>query len=532
MRIKSVSVSGNGGPEAERLAVPGWRAWSVFGTRKKSGSVLLDRNSRLTCAATLLLFLVMSTLVFAAETDVLQEAERLEESGRFRQAAAALTAALQDQTLAGPKRKSLEFEIDRLARIRLDFPYSKDELFAELKKSVVDITGDEFESWVKEGRFDSREIDGELRFMGSSVSNLFFRYPELNPRRIPVKDTTALDKAHYEAVVAIKKAALAEKKPYVLPKRFHMTMTVRAKPGAAPADAIIRAWLPIPREYPFQSGIELLEFSSTPKEIAPPDSPIRSVYFEQPARKDQPTEFKVVYEYTKSGVYFGPEAARVLSCPNDPALKPYLGEAPHIVFTPELRALSQQIAGGETNDCVKAKKFYEWIAGNIKYSYAIEYSTIRNISEYCRAHGYGDCGQEALLFMTLCRLNGIPARWQSGWDTFPNATTIHDWCEIYLAPYGWIPVDPYMGIYAMRYATTLKDEQRREIRDFFFGGQDWYRMAANSEHSQTLTPPKHSMRSDDVDFQRGELEWGEHNIYFNQYSHHLDWKEVKSGPKE
>jgi len=40
------------------------------------------------------------------------------------------------------------------------------------------------------------------------------------------------------------------------------------------------------------------------------------------------------------------------------------------------------------------------------------------------------------------------------------------------------------------------------------------------------------MRSDDVDFQRGELESGDHNIYFNQYSHHLDWKEVKSGPNE
>ena len=484
------------------------------------------------CGRLFIPFLLMTRLAFAVRADVLQDAAGLEEKGRFRQAASVLTAALQENTIPSDKRKTIEFEIDRLARIRQDFPYSKDELFAELKRSVKDITGEEYESWVKKGRFDSREIDGELRFMGSSVSNLFFRYPELNPRRIPFKDTTALDKAHYEAVVAIKKAALAEKKPYVLPKRFHMTMTVTAKPGAASADEIIRAWLPIPREYPFQTGIELLEFSSPPKQIAPPDSPIRSVYLEQPARKDQPTEFKVVYEYTKSGVYFSPDATRVLPCPDDPALKPFLAEAPHIVFTPELRALSQKIAGGETNACLKAKKFYDWIAGNIQYSYAIEYSTIRNISDYCRSRGYGDCGQEALLFMALCRLNGIPARWQSGWDTFPNATTIHDWCEIYLAPYGWMPVDPYMGIYAMRYATTLKEDQRREIRDFFFGGQDWYRMAANSDHSQTLTPPKRSMRSDDVDFQRGELESGDHNIYFNQYSHHLDWKEVKSGPNE
>ena len=90
------------------------------------------------------------------------------------------------------------------------------------------------------------------------------------------------------------------------------------------------------------------------------------------------------------------------------------------MFTPELRKLSQQIVGDETNPCLKAKKCYDWIADHIKYSYAIEYSTIRNISDYCRSKGYGDCGQEALLFISLCRLNGVPARWQSGWNTFPG----------------------------------------------------------------------------------------------------------------
>ena len=171
------------------------------------------------------------------------------------------------------------------------------------------------------------------------------------------------------------------------------------------------------------------------------------------------------------------------------------------------------------------------IGAQIKYSYAIENSTIPNISEYCRTHGYGDCGQEALLFITLCRLNGIPARWQSGWDTFPHSTTIHDWSEIYIAPYGWMPVDPYMSIYATRYATTLSDAQKKEVRDFFFGGQDWYRMAANSDHNQVLNPPKRSMRSDNVDFQRGELEWGDHNIYFDKYSYKLTYTEEKLTPE-
>jgi len=463
-----------------------------------------------------------------AQTGLVEQASQLELRGDFIAASNLLVKALDDQALPAAERQRLEFESDRLTRIRKDFPYTRDGLFAELKKSVKGITVEEFERWVQEGRFDSREIDGRRYYMSSSVSNLFFRYPELYARRMPPKKSADLEKRRWETCVAIKKAALAEHKPYVLPKRFQVTMTVTARADATPAGEILRAWLPVPREYPFQNDFEMLSASPAPKHLDDKLSPIRSAYFEQPAVGGRPTRFQLSYEYTTHGVWFDLHPEQVRPCDtNDPALGEFTREAPHIVFTPELRALSGQIAGDEPNPCRKAKRFYDWIADNIKYSYAIEYSTIRNISDYCRSRGYGDCGQEALLFMTLCRLNGIPARWQSGWNTFPGAKSIHDWTEIYLAPYGWVPVDPYMGIFAMRYATSLKPAQRRQVRDFYFGGLDQYRMSANSAHEQILNPPKQSMRSDNVDFQRGELEWGRHNLYFDQFAYELELKEVK-----
>src|SRR5215471_2266774 len=304
-------------------------------------------------------------------------------------------------------------------------------------------------------------------------------------------------------------------------------MKVTAAPDAAPEGQLLHAWLPVPRYYPFQKDFELTSSSSPIKHLDSEQSPIRALYLEQAARGKKSTEFKVEYNYTTWGVHFQVQPEKIQPCDlADSAIEPFTRESAHVVFTPQIRALSKEIAEGETNPYVKAKIFYDWIASHIQYSYAIEYSTIRNISEYCRTRGYGDCGQEALLFITLCRLNGIPARWQSGWNTFPGATTIHDWSEIYLAPYGWMPVDPYMGIFSMRYATSLTEAQRRELRDFYFGGLDQYRMAANSDHNQPLNPPKESMRSDDVDFQRGELEWGRHNVYFDQYSWNLKWKEL------
>src|SRR5262249_1154769 len=155
----------------------------------------------------------------------------------------------------------------------------------------------------------------------------------------------------------------------------------------------------------------------------------------QPARKDEPVQFNIVYAYTASGVWFNPMPDQVV--PPDlknPELEKFTRQAPHVAFTREMRALSRQIAGDETNSFVQARKFYEWIADHIQYSYALEYSTIGNLGEYCRAKGYGDCGQESLLFMTLCRLNRIPCRWQSGWSIFPGDKFMHDWTEVYLAP--------------------------------------------------------------------------------------------------
>jgi hypothetical protein len=53
-------------------------------------------------------------------------------------------------------------------------------------------------------------------------------------------------------------------------------------------------------------------------------------------------------------------------------------------------------------------------------------------------------------------------------------------------------------------------------------------MAANDDHCQALWPAKNTYRSDNVDFQRAELESGTDNIYFNQFSYSLDVKELPS----
>ncbi len=450
-------------------------------------------------------------------------ANRLESQGRFAAAAETLQAALHEPSLPTDDRRRLEFEFERLDRIRRDYPLTEDALFEQLQRAVRDLSAREWQGWVNDGRFDWREIDGRRCFMKSSVSNLFWRHPDLQSRRVAARDESAYQRALWETCVAVKQAAQAAGKPVVLPQRFHVKMTVVARPDAAPDGQRIRAWLPVPRRFPYQGEFELVGSSSPILELAPEDSPIRSAFLEQPARLGRETEFWIEYRYTAHGVWHDIRAEQVRPLEDASAeLAPFLSPAPHVSFTPELRALAGRIAAGQTNPARVAKACYDWIADNIRYSYAVEYSTVRDLGDDCRRRGYGDCGQEAMLFIALCRLQGIPARWQSGWSVFPGHENIHDWAEVYLPPFGWIPVDPWAGVIATQYATTLSGTQRRELSDFYFGGLDPYRMAANRDHCQDLTPPKRTLRSDPVDFQRGELEWDTHNIYFDRFTYRFD----------
>jgi transglutaminase-like putative cysteine protease len=473
------------------------------------------------------LTLLLAIPLWSADVPARERVAALEVAGEFAQAEALLAETLARTDLDPASRPALEWERERLHRIRLDYPHTRETLFTALEKAVGGLTRVEFDRWLEEGRFDAQRVDGELRFFASSVSNLFFRHPELRPRRLKPADSVALQRALLTTARTIQEAARESGTPYVRPRRFQIRMRVTVKPGVVRAGESVRCWLPVPREYPFQDGFELLDSEPAGARVGPANAVLRAALLEQVAPSAGEVKFQLDYTYATRGVCFDLDPGRVTPADaTDPALTPFLAEAPHVVFTEAMRSLATSIAGRETNPVRRARKYYEWIARNIRYSFAREYSTIPNLGAYCLEHRYGDCGQEAFLFITLCRLSGIPARWQSGWSLFPGAETIHDWCEIHLAPYGWVPVDPYMGIYATQYTPALSPRERRVLRDFYFGGLDPFRLIANAGHNQVLAPEKRSFRSDPVDFQRGEVEAGGRNVYFGQFSYDLEWKPV------
>ena len=197
--------------------------------------------------------------------------------------------------------------------------------------------------------------------------------------------------------------------------------------------------------------------------------------------------------------------------PASAELAPFLAErAPHIVFTQDLRDFSRKVVGDEKNPWRIAQKLYAAV-DQVPWAGAREYSTISNISDYALHAGHADCGQQTLLLMTLLRMNGIPARWQSGMMFADNGYwNLHDWGQLYIAPYGWMPMDVTFG---------RLDDADPAVANFYLGGLDAWRIAFNDDYGRPFVPAKQFFRSETVDLQRGEAEWSGGNLYFDQWDY-------------
>lgn len=443
--------------------------------------------------------------------------------GAFKAAQARIDAALKNAGLPADERAAFEFQHERMQRMRRDFNLTADQVKAKVRKQIPDLSDAEFAHWDAHGLFEHMAIDGERVYFQNAPATLFRLSADARARskdRMEFLDSglpQAGAERYFEFDRTAIEAARASGRSSVLPRRVRVTQSMTVAADAVPAAKSIRAWIPYPRAIEGQQqDIRFVASEPAAHRIAPESALQRTVFLEQPARAGKPTVFSVTYELTLYAQYHAIDADKVVPAKITPELAPFVAErAPHIVFTQPLRVFSRQVVGDETNPYRIAQKIYAAV-DEIPWAGAREYSTIADLSSYTLRAGHGDCGEQTLLLMTLMRMNGIPARWQSGWTyTDTDHEDIHDWAQIYLAPYGWVPVDVTYG---------RIDSGDAALKWFYLGGLDNYRIAFNDDFSQEFVPPKRFFRSDTVDSQRGEVEWDGGNLYYDQWNSDFTWK--------
>ncbi|MCE5281948.1 MAG: transglutaminase domain-containing protein [Deltaproteobacteria bacterium] len=445
-------------------------------------------------------------------------------SGEFTKATEAIQKTLSsDATLSEEARREMRFEIERMDRIRKDFKKTRPEVVEFIKQYMPAVTDQDLDRWEKERSLEMMTIDGEKRYFNNAARGLF-RIDKDCLRVWDEKHTEEMAKPRPEGaldldahVKTIRDQALLKKQPFVEPIRLRIRYTISVNPDVVPAGEVIRCWIPYPREIPErQIDIRLVATDPADHRLAPNEDLQRMIYFEKSSVQGEPTKFGIEYEYTSSGVYVDIDPEQVKPVDPQGSLKPYLEqEAPHIVFTDALRELSKQVVGTETNPYRVAQKLYAWVEDHTPWSLSREYSTIPNLSMYAYENHHGDCGIQALLMITLCRMNNIPARWQSGWEFKPPTDSMHDWGMVYFEPYGWVPMD-------VTYGRRNTDDEK--LKWFYLNGMDSYRLIFNDALTQPFTPVKEHFRSETVDSQRGEVEWKGGNLFFDQWDWDMKWE--------
>lgn len=132
------------------------------------------------------------------------------------------------------------------------------------------------------------------------------------------------------------------------------------------------------------------------------------------------------------------------------------GVDPWRTYGTELQELAHSVAGNETKVLTIVEGFIAWINGHIKYPKFSHETPLYPEETYGLREG--DCDDQAILLITLCRIYDIPAYLQIGCIYLPETemnetyfdghlTSIsenigwHGWAMVYIPPWGWLPVD-------------------------------------------------------------------------------------------
>ena len=444
---------------------------------------------------------------------VLADAEAAVAAGRFREAERLLRSRLADPQ--APVVDEVAVALETIRRIRLDFDQTPEQMLAKLRRSIPDVTADDVERWRREGMLQHRVMDGQVRYFRREPGNLFRFCAEARARRSPLPPASAGKFSLPEHLARLVAAAESSGGSAVLPVKHRISYHLKVNDGNSRVvpGATVRCWLPFPQTYGRQRDVRLI--SSRPPEalLAPNGCAQRTVYFEHVVDDSASApEFHATYEFVTYAYCPKLDPAEAQPYDQSSALyHEYTAERlPHIVFAPQARRIAEEAIGGESNPLLQARELFHWVCENVRYCSEMEYSIIPNISAKALTTRRGDCGVQGLAFITLCRAAGIPARWQSGWETLPGRWNMHDWAEFYVEPWGWLPADPSYG---------LQEHPDPRVREFYFGHLDPYRMIVNLDYGRELKLPKISYRSEPNDFQRGEIEIDGHNLYFDEW----DW---------
>lgn len=417
---------------------------------------------------------------------------KLKWGGDYERLISVIDRRLADETLPAPLRKRLQLERILAARIPSQYSYSYEEALELLRANIRDFKDKELETLWEENTADWIYINGRVQFHELFFENLMKTRDDYGARFLGTMEDNEKNAALLRENVRL----MEEHGGRTVHMRLLTRLSLTPEAEKACMGKTAHVYMPLPVEYAQVRNLRLLGYEGTAGEPVSVDNgsyPQRTARFETVIRGGE--VWQTEFEFDNETVFRNPDPSQVLF--SQPSF--YTGEeAPHIRFTPYLRELTRSVTEGEENPLLAAEKIYRFITSQVKYSFVRSYSTVEDIPEFTAANRKGDCGFQALLFITMCRIAGIPARWQSGLYATPLTVGSHDWAQYYVAPFGWLSADCSFGGSAFRQG----DEKRRA---YYGANLDPYRIPYASQFMHSFSREEEGLRDDPYDNQSGEV---------------------------
>ena len=431
--------------------------------------------------------------------------QQMKERGNLEDAEAYLQHLLETGECLPEERRRFRAELEILRRLPAEYPYTRAEALELVRRYVPNFSEADFDSLLMKGKFFWRYLDGEARFFGRFFDSLcktdsfFAEAAEKRGHRIPGSDRRLLEES------AEKMREQGE-----LSVRITLREELELEEAFFREGALVRAYLPLPRVTEEQGDIALEEMSAG-GQLGAESAAQRVVFWEERFGENHP--FIVSYRFLHTERYrdvYGlaerMQAEGRAEKQSENGTTKYGAEKrtesgyDSALFPPSayLRSLAAALTEGVTEPLVKAKCFYDFITKKVRYSFMPSYFCLDRMAERCAMDRVGDCGIQALLFLSLCEAVGIPARWESGLKTEPKFIGAHDWVRFFTPSFGWRAADLSYGGSAWKRGDEL-------LHRFYFGNVDPWRMAANARILGETGFSEPEFRADPYDNQVGEM---------------------------
>lgn len=277
------------------------------------------------------------------------------------------------------------------------------------------------------------------------------------------------------------------KKTYTEQKKYSVQVSTDIQNRAVEENNFVTLYIPRPPVYAAQPAADLAEVSPEPLIKNDPRNVIQHIALEHAKDTANSSRVHVNQQFMVSVLaeqtHIEPANVKPYSQTTTPLYSMYTAAD---AFVPSAAAkivtLAQDIAGGVKNPYEKALRIYNYLIDNFKTLGSVRTgsTTVLEALEQKSLDAY----DITILFVALCRAQGIPALPISGVLVETNRSTQnHWWAHIYFEQYGWFPVDIALGagLFPQLFAATPRAQdgtvQRDVARNFYFGNLDADRIA-------------------------------------------------------